>query len=82
MKAFNRWSNFSPVTGQYLVAGVNGVSNTVGVLRYWAKLRTPRLALRIRHCHIRSSGAEWASSTTPPAVRPAICGWPGIFLSA
>jgi hypothetical protein len=31
----NRWSNFSPVTGQYLVAGVNGVSNTVGVLRYW-----------------------------------------------
>jgi hypothetical protein len=31
----NRWSNFSPVTGQYLVAGVSGVSQTAGVLRYW-----------------------------------------------
>src|SRR5258708_37367992 len=41
-EAFNRWSNFSPVTGQYLVAGVNGVSNTVGVLRYWPNFG-PRL---------------------------------------
>jgi hypothetical protein len=34
-EAFNRWSNFSPVTGQYLVAGVNGVGPTAGVLKYW-----------------------------------------------
>jgi hypothetical protein len=41
-EAFNRWSNFSPVTGQYLVAGVNGVSQTAGVLKYWPNFG-PRL---------------------------------------
>ena len=36
-EAFNRWSNFDVVTGQYLVAGVDGVNQNAGVLKYWPK---------------------------------------------
>ncbi len=41
-EAFNRWSNFSPATGAYLVAGVNGVNQNAGVLKYWPNFG-PRL---------------------------------------
>jgi hypothetical protein len=34
-EVFNRWSNFSPATGAYLVAGLNGVNQNAGVLKYW-----------------------------------------------
>ena len=34
-EAFNRWSNFDVATGQYLVAGVDGVNQNAGVLKYW-----------------------------------------------
>ncbi len=37
-EAFNRWSNFNIVTGQYMVAGVDGVSPTVGVLKFWPNI--------------------------------------------
>ena len=43
-EAFNRWSNFSPATGQYLVAGVGGVGVNAGVLKYWPNFG-PRLGL-------------------------------------
>jgi Carboxypeptidase regulatory-like domain/TonB dependent receptor len=41
-EAFNRWSNFSPATGAFLVAGVNGVGVNAGVLKYWPNFG-PRL---------------------------------------
>ncbi len=41
-EVFNRWSNFSPATGAYLVAGVNGVNQNAGVLKYWPNFG-PRL---------------------------------------
>ncbi len=34
-EVFNRWSNFSPATGAYLVAGRNGVNQNAGVLKFW-----------------------------------------------
>ena len=34
-EAFNRWSNFNIATGVFDIAGVNGVSPTAGVLKYW-----------------------------------------------
>jgi hypothetical protein len=34
-EVFNRWSNFSPATGAYLVAGRNGVNENAGVLKFW-----------------------------------------------
>jgi hypothetical protein len=43
-EVFNRWSNFSITTGQYLVAGVNGVGVNAGVLKYWPNFG-PRLGL-------------------------------------
>jgi hypothetical protein len=41
-EVFNRWSNFDIATGQYNIAGVNGVSQTAGVLRFWPNFG-PRL---------------------------------------
>jgi len=41
-EAFNRWSNFSPATGAYMIAGVNGVNQNAGVLKYWPNFG-PRL---------------------------------------
>ena len=41
-EVFNRWSNFSPATGAFLVAGVNGVGVNAGVLKYWPNFG-PRL---------------------------------------
>jgi hypothetical protein len=43
-EVFNRWSNFDVATGAYNIAGVNGVSQTAGVLRYWPNFG-PRLGL-------------------------------------
>jgi Carboxypeptidase regulatory-like domain/TonB dependent receptor len=34
-EAFNRWSNFDITTGVYNVAGVSGVNQNAGVLKYW-----------------------------------------------
>jgi hypothetical protein len=41
-EVFNRWSNFSPATGAYLVAGRSGVNENAGVLKYWPNFG-PRL---------------------------------------
>jgi hypothetical protein len=43
-EVLNRWSNFNITTGQYMVAGVGGVSPTVGVLKFWPNIG-PRLGL-------------------------------------
>ncbi len=43
-EVFNRWSNFSITSGQYVIAGVNGVGVNAGVLKYWPNFG-PRLGL-------------------------------------
>ena len=77
----NRWSNFDAATGDLIVAGRNGVSNTAGVQR---RLEGLRAALRFRLPVDRTPwcAAAMDSSTIPTARAARRCASIGIRLRA
>ena len=61
----NRWSNFNITTGLYDIAGVNGVSKTAGVLRYWPNFG-PRFGFAYQvlpHTVLRGGGGLFYNAT-------------------
>lgn len=66
----NRWSNFNIVTGVYDIAGVNGVSQTAGVRRYWPNIG-PRFGVAYQilpHTVIRGGGGLFYNASGSEAV--------------